>query len=196
MKAMTNDYYQKRIQKGHSKIVEAAIVHNHSQYSVAIDCGCGVGNDARYLQEKGYEVHAFDKDERAIALCRENAPVTDKLHWYQASFEDFAYPKAGLVIANSALFFCRESHFYSVWHRIEDALEPGGVFCGDFLGVDDDSNHAKNKTSTKFFTKAQLQQLFTGFDVIGIKERNGLYPTMTGREKHWHAFSVIARKPF
>lgn len=49
MGIMTDSYYQKRLQKSHSKILETAIAHNQSGCQVAIDCGCGVGNDARYL---------------------------------------------------------------------------------------------------------------------------------------------------
>ena len=197
MGSMTDRYYQKRLQKSHSKILETAITHNSSASLVAVDCGCGVGNDARYLVEQGYTVHAFDNDARAIEQCRTvsvSGVAKDALHLYRASFEDFPFPKAGFIVANSALFFCLEQYFDSVWQRIEHALEPGGVFCGDFLGVEDATNHPRNPNPTKFLTQVQLQQMLGNFNVIGIKERKGLQPTMTGREKYWHAFTVIAQK--
>ncbi|HCG3503234.1 TPA: SAM-dependent methyltransferase, partial [Acinetobacter baumannii] len=43
----------------HRPILEKALGYFPNLPLVAIDCGCGAGNESAYLLSKGFNVHAF-----------------------------------------------------------------------------------------------------------------------------------------
>jgi len=104
-----------------------------------------------------------------------------------------AYPSASLVVASSSLFFCEPSAFDVVWDRIDRALAVGGIFCGDFLGPKDSWANDTSRTQT-VVTSEKLTALFRQYDVIQWEERDELGITALRSPKHWHTFTVVARK--
>lgn len=160
---------------------------------VAVDVGCGAGRDARYLLEQGFEVHAFDQDADAIGHLQdlgEHPGFTAR----QCRFEDFDYPRADLISACSSLFFCPPAAFERAWQKIAQALRPGGVFCGHFMGPQD-SWAQMDRDDLSIHRREQLDALFEGFELLDVHEHNQPGRTLVGREKHWHTWSVLARKP-
>ena len=45
-----------------------------------------------------------------------------------------------------------------------------------------------------FHSKNDIEFLFSDFKVEAFKEVNKVGKTISGKEKHWHVFHVVARK--
>ena len=163
---------------------------------VAIDAGCGAGRDALFLLREGYEAHAFDASEDAIArLEKSAAAVSDsRLFLRSCSFEEFEYPRSSLINACSSLFFCHPDLFPAVWEKITHSLVKGGLFCGHFMGPND-SWAKMGRGDLTVHPRHELERLLADhFDVLSIHEVNEEGRTLLGRTKHWHTYSVLARK--
>ncbi|PRB77521.1 SAM-dependent methyltransferase [Pseudomonas sp. MYb185] len=186
-------YYAKALARKHAQRTELAAGMNQSSLRVAVDCGCGTGADIAYLAELGYCVHGFDINRDAVAICEQRFKNNPRVRISDASFERFAYPENGLVLANSSLFFADPQRFDKTWASIRSSLGEGGVFAGDFMGMKD-SWATGYRSPTLPLTREQVNGLFDGFDIIRLDERDEDGPTALGRTKHWHMFSVVAIK--
>ncbi|MEJ2764810.1 class I SAM-dependent methyltransferase [Photobacterium sp. MCCC 1A19761] len=186
-------YYEKAIQRSHHPITEMAVAENRSGLNVAVDCGCGAGGDIQFLREQGYQVHGFDINADSIEICRQRFEQDPLIDISQDSFEDFDYPTTGVLIANASLYFAEPTQFARTWQSITDAIEIGGVFAGGFMGVADDWATHSDHTITAL-SRLQVEALFDGFTILKFEERNQPGKTALGRHKHWHTFSVVARK--
>lgn len=186
-------YYQKSLGRKHSPRTELAVLLNQSGVNVAVDCGCGTGSDAEYLLQQGYQVYAFDINPDSVAICRKRFSGNEQVEVSDASFENFNYPAAGVIVAHSSLFFAEPDLFGKTWAAITSSLTKGGVFAGDFMGLND-SWAAGHRLATTPLTEQDVLDLFAGFEVVRFHERDELGPTASGRTKHWHTFSIVAVK--
>ncbi len=185
------EYYQQALKRPHSVKAELAIEYNESGNNLAIDCGCGVGSDVDFFLKHGLKVVGFDVNSDAIAICRER--FGNQAQLVQSTFEDFSYPKAGIVLANASLYFAKPESFESTWGKISACIEPGGVFVGDFMGTKD-TWASDFIIPIKSLTKEAVIQLFAGFEVLRFKERDEAGTTANGQIKQWHTFTVLAIK--
>ncbi|MFC3150618.1 class I SAM-dependent methyltransferase [Litoribrevibacter euphylliae] len=191
--AILRSYYEKTLSKPHAKRTELVIKLNESNTKVAVDCGCGTGSDIEYLAQQGYRVHGFDNSSDSIALCRDRFASQPLVNITESSFESFDYPKAGVVIANSSLFFADPTLFDATWDKITSSIEIGGVFAGDFMG-EKDSWASNYRSPTTPLSKSNVRTLFSDFEIIRFFERDEQAKTALGRLKHWHTYSVVAVK--
>ncbi|HXV42063.1 MAG TPA: class I SAM-dependent methyltransferase [Anaerolineae bacterium] len=159
----------------------------------AIDLGCGAGRDTFALLAQGWRVLALDQQPEAIEWIQANVPPDQKarLQTQVTTFEQAILPPADLVNASFSLPFCAPQYFNRFWGQIVSALRPGGRFAGQFFGQQDD--WAGNPSMT-FHTAAQIDELLRGFAVELFKEVEEDGKTALGELKHWHVFSVVARK--
>lgn len=160
--------------------------------SIAVDVGCGAGRDVRYLLEQGFFVHAFDQDANALSQL-EDLNEHPRLNVHHSRFEDYTYPEADLISACSSLFFCAPQTFNQVWQKIVCALRPGGVFCGHFMGPHDSWAQLK-RGNLSVHEREQVELLFSDFELLDVYEHNQQGQTLLGHTKHWHTWSVLARK--
>lgn len=165
----------------------------------AIDCGCGAGRDIAFLQEQGCNVYAFDVEAESIRRCRERFNGVANVHLSQATFTDYDYPSAQLISADAALFFCPPGEFGLVWNKISEALVPGGIFVGSFLGERDTmASDAYDKEAywpdVVTFTEASLRGYLSDFTVHHWQEHEMDGQTAQGEDHHWHIFELIAEK--
>jgi hypothetical protein len=72
-------------------------------------------------------------------------------------------------------------------------LEIGGVFAGDFMGIND-SWASEYRSPTTPLNETQVRELFRQFGIVRFVERDEQGQTALGRIKHWHTFSVVAVK--
>ncbi len=187
------EYYKKTLSHSHLKRTEFAIRLNESFSKVAIDCGCGMGNDIEYLERQNYHVFGFDINPDSISICRSRFCSKPNVKLFESSFEFFEYPKAGVVIANSSLFFADSGQFGATWERIDASIEVGGVFAGDFMGTKDSWAYNYHRPTSPLSAK-QVKELFDNFEIVRFVERDEKAETSLGKLKHWHTYSVVAIK--
>ncbi|MDO6765216.1 trans-aconitate 2-methyltransferase [Agarivorans sp. 1_MG-2023] len=192
-KEVWRKYYQKSLTKKHAPRTELAIRLNQTSHHIAIDCGCGTGADIVFLAKKGYQVHGFDNNGEAVAICCERFSSDPLIDISESSFESYDYPRCGLIVANASLFFATPTQFIETWHTLTSSLVKGGVFAGDFMGVNDSWNN-EYRNDINAFTRQQVLDLFSGFNVIELVERDEDGTTAIGKVKRWHTFSVLAVK--
>ncbi|WP_271273661.1 class I SAM-dependent methyltransferase [Aliamphritea hakodatensis] len=187
-------YYAQVSAQPHRKLTAMAVkALAPALQKTAVDCGCGTGSDIAYLLEQGFDVQGFDIREEPLDVCRQRFSGCPQLRLTQADFMGFEYSPVSLIVANSSLFFCPQPGFPDVWQRMMAALPAGGIFSGDLLGVNDSWVNSPDH-DVSAFTAAQVDELFTGFEIICRNERDEPGQTALGRSKHWHMHTVIARK--
>ncbi|MBT29191.1 MAG: SAM-dependent methyltransferase [Thalassobius sp.] len=166
-------------------------VENNKQ---AIDLGCGNGVDSLEILKQGWDILVIDQEKDAIEQL-ENRISPDLITSFKklcCTFEELnVLPKAFLVNASFSLPFCKPESFENFWNLILNSLLPSGVFAGHFFGIEDSWNNNPNMT---FHSKNDIEFLFSDFKVEAFKEVNKVGKTISGKEKHWHVFHVVARK--
>lgn len=158
MQPSWSEYYEKVASSPHRPMTEFAADLVGDLPAVAVDCGCGAGRDAAYLLNRGFEVHAFDKEQQAIEFCQERFKEHPSFRATQSCFVDFDYPASSLIMAHSSLFFCPSQGFKAVWSKLVGSLPVGGILCVDLLGVND-SWVTSPKHAVTAFTLEQVQEL-------------------------------------
>lgn len=191
---MNEKFIQLSRELKHRPILEKALGHFPNLPLIAIDCGCGAGNESAYLLSKGFNVHAFDISIDAQKVCAERFKDDSKFTFYHESFEDFNFPSASLIIASSSLFFCEPSYFYSVIKRIINVLPEGGILVADLLGTQDEWV-AREPAKFIGFTYQDIADLFLyDFNLLFHKEMKENLPLLSGHIKSWHLHMVILQK--
>lgn len=158
----------------------------------ALDLGAGAGRDTRYLLEQGFQVTAVDAEPRAVALL--SALPQTRLRVVQSSFEDFTFADAAydLISAQYALPFLPKGHFDDVFARLKAALVPGGIFAGQFFGVNDEWNTPDRDMT--FLTRAEAEALLSDLATVELTEEEADGHKADGSPKHWHIFHILARR--
>jgi SAM-dependent methyltransferase len=107
---------------------------------LALDLGCGAGNDALEILRRGWRLHAVDAHPEAVRRVIERVPaeMASRLETEVSRFEDLVPPRALLINASFALPFCPPSEFPRFWSSLLDALEPGGRISGQLFGDHDE----------------------------------------------------------
>lgn len=192
-KDVWQQFYDKSLKLSHHPRTERAAFEDKADVNFAIDCGCGTGADIAFLAQQGYRVIGFDSSERAVDICQKRFENEALVAIKVSRFEEFSYPKASLIIANSSLFFTEPDVFYQTWLTLISSLKQGGIFAGDFMGMKDDWAKAHTCPITAL-RKSQVMALFEGLDIIDFYERDEPGQSLIGKSKHWHSYSVLARK--
>lgn len=152
---------------------------------VALDLGCGTGIASRMLLDHGLEVIAVDSEEEAFERMGD-LPVEKTL----ADLASYVPPPCDVAVAQFSLFFLPQTDFLAFWDRLVKVLKPGGLFCGQILGVNDD--WAKRGYSV--FDAEGVSKLLADLDVLSYEEAERDGETAMREPKHWHVFHIIARK--
>jgi tellurite methyltransferase len=157
----------------------------------ALDLGCGAGRDTRYLLACGFQVTAVDKEAASLAALADLP--RERLHLVQSTFEDFPFTSYDLINAHYALPFTQKEQSSAVFARLKAALKPGGIFVGQFFGVNDTWNTPE--TTMTFLTREQAHTQLAGLEIIEFEEEDQDGTTARGEAKHWHIFHIVARQP-
>jgi tellurite methyltransferase len=159
----------------------------------AIDLGCGGGKDTFELLRRGWRVLAVDSEPEIIQWI--NSTVSPKyrarLRTRVAFFEQLRLPKCDLINASYGLPFCPPNQFDSLWRKIVASIPTGGRFAGHLFGIRDEWSKDADKT---FHTIQQIDNLLCEFEIEHFREKEREGTTASGRGKHWHVFSIVARK--
>lgn len=186
-------YEQNRSKPPHAHLRQALEHLSPDLPKTAIDMGCGTGRDAVYLVDQGFRVLAFDPEPEAIDELERHIKDHPTLEPVQAHFHTFDYEPVSLINASASLFFCEAMHFDEVWNQVRQAIHPGGLFCGHFLGPDDSWTELDVFSGITFGAQ-DLKARFDSFEILYLHERNEPGVTAVGDSKHWHVWTVIAKK--
>ncbi|VFQ47115.1 class I SAM-dependent methyltransferase [Desulfoluna butyratoxydans] len=165
----------------------------HGAEKIAVDLGCGAGGDCLSLLTAGWSVFAVDKEPEAIRTVEEKAaPHANHLKTRVSLFEEIqSLPTALLVNASLSLPFCRPEAFHTLWKIVASSIQPGGRFAGTLFG---DRDEWSANTAMTFLSVDQVYGMFSGFKMEHFHERDEMGPTATAGDKHWHSYSVVAKK--
>lgn len=157
---------------------------------LAIDLGCGNGRDTIFLLEKGWTVYAIDSSPETIEIVEANVPPNLKksLLLGCTAFSEFNWCSTQLVNASFSLPFCDKRKFPIVWRNIVNSIESGGIFTGNFFGINDDWK------SLFLVEKEEIARLFQDFEIVYFEEKEFDKRSFKGPEKHWHIFEITAKK--
>ncbi|MEQ9643540.1 MAG: methyltransferase domain-containing protein [Alphaproteobacteria bacterium] len=158
---------------------------------LAVDLGCGAGRDALPMLQRGWRVLGIDSNPEAIRRLAEAAGDDRNLQTQVAGYAEAEWPACELVNSSFALPFCPAADFADVWRRIVASLRPGGVFAGQLFGPNDD--FAKRGIVVQ--TRAEVEALLDGLEIIRLDEVEEDGTTAVGEGKHWHIFHIVVRKP-
>ncbi len=161
----------------------------------AIDLGCGTGRDTLYLLNLGWNVLAVDGEELAIEILlnRTDSEVQELLQVMCAPFAKLILPsEADLINASLCLPFCAPDVFPALWEHITESIAIGGRFSGHFFGDHDEWASLSGRTH---HTREEVMQLFEErYEIEYFNVLEDDCPCADGTIKHWHVFSVVAKK--
>lgn len=188
------EYYTKTITECPSKILQKYFnlkLDENKENKIAIDLGCGAGNDTVYLLKNNYKVTAVDKEETVIDVIKNRVNDTSKLNFIINGFEEIKLHKTDLIVANLSTFFCKPEYFDRFCNEITNNIIECGYFVGNFLGKEDDWSTDSTRT---FIDKEQLNKIFEDFEIVFFEEQKFNKKTAKGNMKFWHIYQIIARK--
>ena len=166
---------------------------NQDEQMFAIDLGCGHGADTLELLKRNWKVLAIDYSPDGLAILEESVIPSRKRNFRKMnmSFEELKLMKCNFLNASYSIPFCKPQSFGNLWNEIENSILKDGRFAGNFFGIND--SWAKDKMMT-FHSKEDVNKLFNNFIIEYFEEKDEDGVTASGESKHWHVFSVIARK--
>jgi SAM-dependent methyltransferase len=170
----------------------------------ALDVGCGPGREALFLARAGFDVVAVDPYPEMLAHARkliasdsDAASLEDVVRFERATLEECAATLEAasfdLIHAGFVLPFVLPEFFDCCFAQLAKALRPGGIFCGQFFGANDEFIQTAQPGTMSCHTLADIHRLLTGFELLEVEEINRSGRVGRGREKWWHVFHVTAR---
>ena len=184
-------YYETTMNNKPSALIRKFFINNYNQKlqgNVAIDLGCGVGNDTVFLLDNGFKVTAIDQEEQVNEIIKNKNLNEENLKIIIGDFSKIEITKSDLLLANFSLFFVKEN-FDEFIKKILDSINSEGFFVGNFLGKEDDWN--KTRTTVE---KNRLLEYFKDFEMQYFSEEKYYKDTANGKSKFWHVFTIIAQK--
>ena len=186
-------FYEKRKNEGPRKNI-TWFLNKHTEPGIAVDLGCGVGNDTIALIKSGWTVYAFDAENTESQILEELTEEEKKRFIFrQGLIQDVEIPKCDLVVANLSLQYLKKEEFKEVIDKIYKSLNSGGYFLSVMLTNKDP--WAKEKKDYAFFGSEELNKILKG----RFKSEQFLFPepykqpTATGEEKEWHTVILEAK---
>lgn len=169
-----------------------ALEHWQQPPGRALDLGCGMGRDTLELLRQNWQVCAIDQRQAALdGLSAQVSPLhANNLQLLCADFSQCSLAQVELINASFAIPFCPKAAFASFWQRLEQALVSRGLFAGHFFGIHDDWQ----EQDLILHEAHSLERLFSDWQLLQFAEQRWDGKTAMGHSKHWHLFSVVARR--
>lgn len=187
----SKNYYEATMDNKPSALIRKFFMYKYNKKlegNIAIDLGCGVGNDTAFLLEKGFKVTAIDAEEQVKEIIENKKLNKENLKVIIDDFSKIDFLNSDLLLANFSLFFVKDN-FDKFIEKLLKSINSKGFFVGNFIGKEDDWNKIRTTVD-----KEQLLNYFKEFKMFYFSEEKYFKDTATGKNKFWHVYTVIAQK--
>ena len=155
---------------------------NEVKLKKAIDLGCGIGQDTKWLLERGFDVISCDISEIALNKMKEIIPNSKTMQIDVKEKLPFEDNSVGLINANLSIHYFDMKNTIKIFNEIYRVLQKKGLFIGR---VNSDKNEEYIKETTKeieknfyydygryfrLFNKEQFEILTKQWNVILLNE--------------------------
>ncbi|MCI8361878.1 MAG: class I SAM-dependent methyltransferase [Clostridia bacterium] len=155
---------------------------NKVESKTAIDLGCGIGQDTKWLLDKGFDVVSCDFSDRALNKLKEIIPNSKTMQIDIKEKLPFEDNSIGLINANLSIHYFSMENTIKIFNEIRRVLKPNGLFVGR---VNSDKNEGYIQENTKeieknfyyedgryrrLFNKEQFDTLTKDWNVIVLNE--------------------------
>ncbi len=155
---------------------------NKVESKTAIDLGCGIGQDTKWLLDKGFDVVSGDFSDRALNKLKEIIPNSKTMQIDIKEKLPFEDNSIGLINANLSIHYFSMENTIKIFNEIRRVLKPNGLFVGR---VNSDKNEGYIQENTKeieknfyyedgryrrLFNKEQFDTLTKDWNVIVLNE--------------------------
>ena len=195
------------------KIKTASRLFKERGYEKILDLGCGTGKHSIFLAQEGFEVYATDMSLTGIDIAKKKAESLGlrNIHFKQHDMISIPFKDNffDAVICIWTIYHGTLDRIQETINEIHRVLKPGGMVLTDFLSVDDDTcglgreiekNTFLGEKKTEedvphhYSTKEELEQLFSRFGQLQIKESSDSYTDETGRQYTRRYYDVDATR--
>ena len=186
----SKEFYKVTMNKPVSRLISIFFNNKYNEKltgNIAVDLGCGTGNDTEFLISKGFKVTALDSEKQVKdILDRKNINKTN-LNVIIGDFAKIEIPRADLILANMSLFFVNDN-FDKFLKNLLERINKKGFIVANFLGKED--NWKETKTTIE---KEKLLEYFKDFEINYYSEEKYYKDTALGKNKFWHVYTIIAQ---
>lgn len=148
----------------------------------AIDLGCGIGQDTKWLIDNDFDVVSCDISDIALSKLKEMIPNSKTMQIDVKKKLPFEHNSIDLINANLSLHYFNLEDTIRIFNEIYRVLRPGGLFIGR---MNSDKNEEYVKETTKeieknyyydygkyyrLFNKEQFDILTKGWNIIILNE--------------------------
>src|SRR5574344_353016 len=90
------------------KFIKSVLETSEQNDGIAIDLGCGAGNDSIYMIQNGWKVIAIDSEVSVIEERNKELTIQqqNRLQIINKKFEEVQLTEADLILANYSIPFC------------------------------------------------------------------------------------------
>ena len=189
------------------------VVSYCARKETALDLGCGLGANSRFLAEKYFNVTSVDYDKTLLSDFKNSLPndIAEKINFIDADIKDFVPTKQyDLIIALFVLHFFKIETVKNIIDKMKYSLRSGGIIFISVFGNQDEEYHnlihkglqsGKNEVYSRklnktfhYFEKNEIKYLFKGYEFIEYEEykKTDFHPPI-GNHTHF-IIDVVVKK--
>lgn len=186
-----NEFYKRNMNCKPSLTLKRFFANNYKQNlkgNIAIDLGCGTGNDTELLLKNGFKVIAIDNQNQVKEILINKNLDSSNLEIIIDDFSKIKLPKADLINANFSLFFVKENFNIFIENMLKN-INMEGYFIGNFLGKEDEWEGIRTTVE-----KEEVLDFFKGFKMLYFSEEKYYKDSVSRKNKFWHVYTIIAQK--
>lgn len=187
------------------------LVRELPKNSKVLELGPGLGGNAIFLADKGFDVTCIDRDKDAIEHIKRECPEIEAIN-QDVLIYDFHSAKYDFVMSRNFLHLFRLPEIKSIIEKMINSLKDGGLLyimvrsvqdatCQRFLASGQEMEEKntfyskKHKGFRHFFSKEEIEQIFAENKVLEIEDKiiEEDHPP-SGKHKHGVIRAVIRKR--
>ena len=188
-----NSYQEAKTVKSTSHLLKKSLTYTITRNN-ALEIGAGSAEEAQYIVNEGNFKKITIVDPSPLSIKDKSIISDPRFQIISKKVEDYDFRANSFdfVYAKNSLFFCDRSKLSKVIESALLALKPNGLFVADFLGPNDDW---RDQNTISVLQKDSLLGYLSRMEILLFHETEFDEPTAFGRQKYWHYFRLISKKP-